>query len=449
MRLEEYLRTVTDQIRCAGARSMVEEELREHIQDQAEAYEADGMFEEEALERAVREMGDPVETGVSLDRVHRPHMSWGMLALVSVLALTGVVFQAALSAGGLDADGAQYWFSGHIRYTLMGMLVMLAVYRLDYSILAGRARLAAGAYLVFLLFGWFVLGRNYGSYVWIDLGVTRLSGMAALYLFIPLYGALLYDYRGIGYRKLWKLFLWALAPVWLAFRLPSIVTVVILAAAFVLLFSIAVWHGWYQVGRKKTLAVLWAGMAVLPPALFGLRAAMGGIAEYQMARIMAFLGRAPEAAYTQTMAGNFLSGSAAAGGNPENVLRLWTSLPGFNSDYAFVSLITTYGVLAGILAAALMAYLIFRIFRISLRQRNQLGMILGCASGITIFLQTVMHIMVNLNLLPFVSVNMPFFSVGGSQMMVSYILLGIVLSVYRYKDIRPEKRIRKKIQETA
>ena len=122
--------------------------------------------------------------------------------MVSVLALTGVVFQAALSAGGLDADGAQYWFSGHIRYTLMGMLVMLAVYRLDYSILAGRARLAAGAYLVFLLFGWFVLGRNYGSYVWIDLGVTRLSGMAALYLFIPLYGALLYDYRGIGYRKL-------------------------------------------------------------------------------------------------------------------------------------------------------------------------------------------------------------------------------------------------------
>ena len=116
MRLEEYLRTVTDQIRCAGARRIVEEELREHSQDQAEAYEVDGMFEEEALERAVREMGDPVETGVSLDRVHRPHMSWGMLALVSVLALTGVVFQAALSAGGLDADGAQYWFSGHIRY---------------------------------------------------------------------------------------------------------------------------------------------------------------------------------------------------------------------------------------------------------------------------------------------------------------------------------------------
>ena len=58
MKPEEYLHTVTDQIRCAGARDMVEEELREHIRDQAEAYEAEGMFEEEALEKAVRDMGD-------------------------------------------------------------------------------------------------------------------------------------------------------------------------------------------------------------------------------------------------------------------------------------------------------------------------------------------------------------------------------------------------------
>ena len=77
---------------------MVEEELREHIRDQAEAYEAEGMFEEEALEKAVRDMGDPVETGVALDRIHRPHMSWGTLALAGALGIFGVVLQAALAA---------------------------------------------------------------------------------------------------------------------------------------------------------------------------------------------------------------------------------------------------------------------------------------------------------------------------------------------------------------
>ena len=59
MKVQEYLSTVTEQIRCKQAREMVSEELREHILDQAKAYEEEGVFEKEALERAVKEMGDP------------------------------------------------------------------------------------------------------------------------------------------------------------------------------------------------------------------------------------------------------------------------------------------------------------------------------------------------------------------------------------------------------
>ena len=44
MRMEEYLETVTEQLRCTKARELVVGELRDHILDQAEAYEAEGMF---------------------------------------------------------------------------------------------------------------------------------------------------------------------------------------------------------------------------------------------------------------------------------------------------------------------------------------------------------------------------------------------------------------------
>ena len=56
MKMQEYLSVVTEQIRCQQARQMVSEELEEHILEQAKAYEEEGMFEEEALEKAVREM---------------------------------------------------------------------------------------------------------------------------------------------------------------------------------------------------------------------------------------------------------------------------------------------------------------------------------------------------------------------------------------------------------
>ena len=421
---------------------MVEEELLEHIRDQAEAYEAEGMFEEEALEKAVRDMGDPVETGVALDRIHRPHMSWGTLALAGALGIFGVVLQAALAAGSGNASGSagMYWLNGHIRYTILGIVLMLAVYRLDYTVLAGRARRIAAVYLIMVTAGIMLFGNLHAGAVYIDVGGMHISVPPLLYLYIPIYGAVLYDCRGIGYRDMWKPFLWALVPAWISWRIPSLSATMILLAAFALLFSAAVWHGWYRVHRKKILAVLWGGMAVLFLVWMGYGFLAGGFAEYQIARIMAFLGKASDSSYVSETARQFLEGSTLAGGNAAKISGLWESLPGYNSDYVFVSLVTTFGILAGVLAAALFVYLIVRIFRISLRQKNQLGMILGCASGLVFLLQSVMHIMVNLNLLPAVAVNLPFFSVGGSRLIVSYILLGVVLSVYRYKDIRREKR---------
>ena len=41
---------------------MVREELENHVQEQSDAYEADGMTPSEAKREAVRQMGDPIET---------------------------------------------------------------------------------------------------------------------------------------------------------------------------------------------------------------------------------------------------------------------------------------------------------------------------------------------------------------------------------------------------
>ena len=87
MKLDEYLELVSEQIRYTKIRSTVAEELKNHILDQAEAYEACGAFPEEALERAVREMGDPVETGVALDRIHRPQMNWGIVIAIGIISI--------------------------------------------------------------------------------------------------------------------------------------------------------------------------------------------------------------------------------------------------------------------------------------------------------------------------------------------------------------------------
>ena len=64
---QEYLKSLTEQIRTKRARTMVAEEVEAHIEDQKQDFMAHGLGEEEAESMAVVEMGDPVEAGVKLD----------------------------------------------------------------------------------------------------------------------------------------------------------------------------------------------------------------------------------------------------------------------------------------------------------------------------------------------------------------------------------------------
>lgn len=81
MSKKRYMELLLEQIRNKRAKELVAHEITSHIEDQEEAYRAQGLTAYDAERRAVLDMGDPVETGVSLDAVHKPKMSWSMVIL--------------------------------------------------------------------------------------------------------------------------------------------------------------------------------------------------------------------------------------------------------------------------------------------------------------------------------------------------------------------------------
>ena len=72
MERRDYLELMTGQIRCKKMCPVIAKEVEDHIEDQKQAFMAEGMKEEEAEKAAVEEMGDPVEVGVEMDQIHRP-----------------------------------------------------------------------------------------------------------------------------------------------------------------------------------------------------------------------------------------------------------------------------------------------------------------------------------------------------------------------------------------
>ncbi len=441
MKLEQYLETVSEQIRCTKIRSDITEELKNHILDQAESYEAQGAFPEEALERAVREMGDPVETGVALDRIHRPSMNWGLMTavgLISILSIIPVYFANQRAFDGFS-------WQQQTMYVVLGFLAMLLVCHIDYSILEKWGKKAAAAFLLLIILGYLTNGTEInGAKRWIDLYFADISISEAMLLYVPLFGAVLYSYRGDGYKVFLKLIPWIFIPVYFVFRLPDLSAALILFACLYCMVLFTVWKGWYQVNKKAVLAGLTVLIVLLPFLFIGSIYLTG--AAYQIARLeMLFTG---QETYMSSLVRAIRENSAMIGSSREAV-ELFASGPSteYLTDFILISMCSIYGSFAVIAIVAGFLLMILKIFQICITQKNQLGMIVGWGCGLVFLLKTVCSVLTNLNLIPYTSVSMPFLSCGGSGMIVSYCLLGLVLSIYRYKNILPDRS--KKSRESA
>ena len=92
-RIEQYLDEVGAHVRGKRVRPALTQELRTHLEEQAEAYRAEGLPAAEAEAEAVRQMGDAEQIGLALDAVHRPKRQTAILSLAGICILLGAIFR--------------------------------------------------------------------------------------------------------------------------------------------------------------------------------------------------------------------------------------------------------------------------------------------------------------------------------------------------------------------
>lgn len=121
-----------------------------------------------------------------------------------------------------------------------------------------------------------------------------------------------------------------------------------------------------------------------------------------------------------------------------NGVNISQKLPDYNADYILTYLSATYGIIAGIAACAMLVVLILAVFRTAVKQKNQLGMVMGCGCGMILLTSFLLNVLINVGAFPTVMTFLPFLSAGGNYIVVCYAMLGIVLSVYKNKNIYPK-----------
>ncbi len=102
-------------------------------------------------------------------------------------------------------------------------------------------------------------------------------------------------------------------------------------------------------------------------------------------------------------------------------------VPAVHTDFIFTAITEEFGLLGGLAVIALFAVLVSRGLRVAFLSRDPFGALLSAGISISLGLQAVLIIGGNIRLLPLVGVTLPFVSYGGSSLVTSFLLLGILL----------------------
>ena len=107
-------------------------------------------------------------------------------------------------------------------------------------------------------------------------------------------------------------------------------------------------------------------------------------------------------------------------------------IPEPQNDYIFAITLEELGFVGGLFIILLFVLLVWRGFVIAFHSRDKFGalLVIGIVSRVTV--QTILNIAVVTNTLPSTGISLPFFSYGGTALVILLAEMGVVLSVSRF-----------------
>lgn len=423
--MEEYIKKLLEQVRFKKAHKGIEDEIRAHIEDQISDNMAAGMDRESAEKAAVADMGDPVEVGISMDRVHKPHLAWSMVIAALVVGILGSIIHILITEDAV-ASGKEIFVSGsdnYILYTIFGIIAMIIFYLIDYTNIAKYSKFIVAALLV-----QFMLVINDTLIV---IGHEGIFASSLMLLMVPAYAGIIYKYRGKGIGALIKSLLWIIIPCGIVFikfqKMPAVVMTISMLAQL----TIAIIKGWIKVPKIPAIVSMWAFFTAIPVAFLAIMYRFGLLAQYQMDRIRVMLNTDSEAYYTIRMVREITKSSSQSGKTSSEIIGV---LPNPDSYYILTYILATWGDAVLIAVITVVAAVIVAGFVISSKAKNQLGVVMGSGCMMALTVNAFANMCAGFGITPYFSSFFPFISSGGSNLLISYAFLGIIMSIYKYKD---------------
>ncbi len=374
-------------------------------------------------------------------------IDWFMFGIAAMLALFGAMMvysaSAMFSLKETDSVSQNTYFYKQIGFTLIGLIGMYVVSRIDYHFFEKPWVVYGGlAVTCILLVAVFGFPEINGARRWIRFAGFSFQPSELAKLALPIFFAYFLtrneDLVGEFRRTLLPCVLVFGLIAGLIFFEPDLGTVIVLSAIFATVYFAAGARLLYILGVVGVLVIGGAAAVLLAP--------------WRFARLMAFFDpcsreNAGATGYQvcQSLMG-IGSGGVLGEGFAKGHQKLYY-LPYPYSDFIFSVVGEELGLVGTLAVLIAFGLLLWRGARAAVMAPDRFGTLLGIGIITGIIVQALFNISVVISILPAKGIPLPFISYGGSSVVVTLIGVGILLSISRFAgtvEDRPERRVAKR-----
>jgi rod shape determining protein RodA len=366
-----------------------------------------------------------------------------LTALAGVgLILCSIVALAATTEGLIDGDPYYYAIRQSI-YAVVGIALMFALARIDYS----RFReLRVGIYtaMIFTIVAVLVLGvATLGARRWIELPFFQFqpSELGKLLLVLALAGfAIDRARRQTEWQRTARLLLLGFVPALIVFVQPDLGTSLVYGAVTLAILYVS-GTPWQHFAALGGIAVAAVGLALVIGPMVGQPVLTGE----QLDRVTSFLNPSDDPADSsyQTNQALIAIGSGGKAGRGDDATQVQNDfLPEAHTDFMFSAIAERWGFVGAALLLSLYALLIWRALRITTLSKNLYGSLVGAGITSMLLFQVFVNVGMYVGLMPVTGIPLPLVSYGGTSVLVTFMAIGLLQSIYVQSQLSPPSRLR-------
>jgi cell division protein FtsW len=348
--------------------------------------------------------------------------------LIILLFLTGLFFSlvstSLIASDKLDTNDYSFFFK-HLVFIFLGIIIIFVLSSMNQEKLYKFSIIIFLFSLIFLFLVPFIGIEVKGSKRWIDLYLLpRFQPIELVKPFLIISISLILSsekYKNIYLKYLFSFLITLMIALLLAAQPDIGQTLLVFFCWSILIFISGINIGFLMIA-SSILIFIFSYIVFFVPKF-----------EYIKNRILSFFNSetGTHNAQSEKAIESITSGGYFGKGIGEGTLK--NRVPEAHTDYIISVISEEFGVIAIILILSLFLIFIYSVFKkVYLEDEEKIKLILvGCAS--LILMQAMIHIGVNIRLLPTTGMTLPFISYGGSSIISISILSGIILNLTKRK----------------